>query len=187
MKNNRHGNVLILAVVLVALALLVGGGFYYQSYKPKSELENPVAPAPVVEGPTTTTPVSSEDSPREVFSNQPGAVKSVTRADSNWTLVVNLLSPNPRWIPGGSSDVGGFFIDQNPKTRNLVVTSDTKTYSCDGSNPTRLTETSSFLSGIQDTISRSKTDEGIVGEFGYTAYFDINGTTITALYQQCLP
>jgi hypothetical protein len=129
----------------------------------------------------------------EVFKNQPGAIKSVTASGSNnWVLAVDLLSPNPKWIPGVDS-TGGFFINQNSKIRNLNVTSTTKAYDCgmqygnDTSVPPSLQNISSFISNIKNIVSKAKTDPRSVGEFGHTAYFDISGTNITAIYTQCLP
>jgi len=134
-----------------------------------------------------------ENSTIEIFNKQPGAIKSITAQSSNqWVLAIDLLSHNPKWIPGVDS-TGGFFINQNTKIRNLTVSTNTKAYDCgvqyaDGTviGP-RLQNTSSFISNIQNTINKAKTDLGLIGEFGYTAYFDINGTNITAIYMQCLP
>lgn len=141
----------------------------------------------------TSNQVNSETSLNEVFKNQPGAVKSITvKSNNQWILAVDLLSRNPKWLPGDDS-TGGFFINQNTKIRNLTVSNNTKAYDCetqyaDGHNvPPSLQNTAAFIAKIQDTINKSKTDKGLVGEFGYTAYFDISGTNITAIYQQCLP
>ena len=128
---------------------------------------------------------SSEESLTEVFKNQPGAIKSI-KADgvNKWILAVDLLSGNSNWVPGENE----FFINQNTKIRNLNVTANTKTYNCAGTGrPDLLVNTSNYVSNIQDKINKAKTDPGLVGHFGYTAYFDINGTNITAIYERCLP
>ncbi len=187
MDNNRWGYASILIVVLVAIALLIIGSLYYRSHTPKLETSSP-QPAAVVDDGVPSATTSSGSSSGEVFRNQPGAIVApIGRADQGYVLSVNLLSGNPQWIPGGSDNHGGFFIDQNPKVRNLVATPATKAYRCDGANPTRSVDISEFIPVIQNIIIKSQTDAGLVGEFGYTAYFDIKGTTITALYEQCLP
>jgi len=115
---------------------------------------------------------SSESSTNEVFKNQPGSIKSITVKNNNqWILAVDLLTRNPNWTPGGELP---FFLNQNPKVRNLNVTGATKTYNCNGVNPDLLINTQTFISNIQEASYK-------------TAYFDINGTNITSIYQQCLP
>jgi hypothetical protein len=130
---------------------------------------------------------NTEESSSEVFKNQPGAIKFIdSQGAGKWTLAVDLLSHNSKWIPGVDS-TGGFFINQNSKIRNLFITANTKAYTCKDARSDSLTNTSSFISNIQSTLIKAKTDPVLVGEFGYTAYFDINGTNITAIYMQCLP
>lgn len=128
----------------------------------------------------------SEESSTESFKNQPGAIKSITSNGTNkWIFAVDLLSANPKWTPGGSEE---FFLNQNTKIRNLSITANTKIYNCDGrGNPYLFAEVAGYISRIQDLINKSKTDPGLVGHFGYTADFDISGTNITTIYEQCLP
>ncbi len=135
---------------------------------------------------------TGENSSQEIFKNQPGAIKSITVRDNNqWVLAVDLLSGNPKWLPGVDS-TGGFFINQNSKIRNLIVTQDTKTYDC-GPGPDNndtsadvLNATSSFIAEIKTDIdSGNYTIKGQYG--GPVRYMDINGSTITAIYAQCLP
>jgi len=171
MKNNKGFSVVLMVIAVLAIV----GIAYYAGTKNSENI----------------TPVSSEEASNEIFNNQPGAVKSIKAEGNNqWTLAVDLLTRNPKWLPGVDSN-GGFFINQNPKIRNLTVTKDTKTYNCENPGPMPKAMPNSlqnaFISEIQDTINRSKTEKGLIGEFGYTAYFDINGNTITAIYQQCLP
>lgn len=139
---------------------------------------------------------SSENSLTENFINQPGAIKSITTNGINkWILAVDLLSPNTKWIPGVDSP----YINQNPKIRNLNVTSATKAYDCgtqyaNGNNVgPSLQNISSFITNIQNTITQAKAD--FKNRVGATermtdwalARFDIRGTNITAIYQSCLP
>ena len=133
---------------------------------------------------------NSETSSTEVFNNQPGAIKSITDKDNNqWMLAVDLLSRNPKWLPGVDS-TGGFFVNQNTKVRNLNVTNATKTYNCgtgpDGNESSAdvLQNTSSFISAIQADKNKGNYNKEF---FGPVRYFDINGTNITAIYEQCLP
>ena len=128
--------------------------------------------------------LSSENSLVEIFNNQPGAIKSVVvKGNNQWILTVDLLTKNPNFLPGETD----FFTNQNLKIRNLTVTKDTKAYNCQNPKDYLLGNISSLMSNIQDVINKAKTDSGLIGTFGYTIYFDINGTSITAIYQQCLP
>lgn len=130
-----------------------------------------------------STTSSSENSSTEVFKNQPGAIKSITvKGNNTWIFAVDLLTRNPNWLPSIDS-TGGFFINQNPQIRNLNVTNATKTYKCKNTVANLLTNTSSFISYTQGV----KKSWGTANQADYTAYFDINGTNISAIYEQCLP
>jgi hypothetical protein len=123
---------------------------------------------------------------KESFIKQPGAIKSIKREDNKWIFAVDILTLNKEWIPGVDS-TGGFFINNNPKIRNLKVVNNTRVYDCGIQNANgssvgpSLQNTSDFISKIQPQVDNS------TAEFGYTAYFDILGTDIFAIYQQCLP
>ncbi len=141
---------------------------------------------------STPTSTTSETSSQEVFKNQPGAIRSLAVSGNNqWIFSVDLLSYNPHWLPGVDS-TGGFFINQDPKIRNLTVTKNTEAYNCggpdgDGGKPGLLVDTSSFISQIQADINSGNytVKKGQYG--GPVRYLDINGSNITAMYQQCLP
>ena len=113
----------------------------------------------------------------EVFKKQPGEIKSITvSGNDQWLLTVDLLSHNPDFLPGISS----YFINQNPKIRNLTVIKDTKSFICgagpdkNDTTPDIAQNTSVFLSNIEKREYK-------------TVYFDIQGSNISAMYQQCLP
>jgi len=134
------------------------------------------------------TSSNSEESLTETFKNQPGAIKS-----KEWDgaeFLVDLLTNNSNWVPGGSEE---FFINQNSKIRRLNVNNATIVKNCatqykDSSYTSGFkSDLLSFTTYVQNKIDKAKTDSGVLGEFGYTAYFDINGTNITAIYEQCLP
>lgn len=139
----------------------------------------------------TTGLACGEDSLQEVFSNQPGAIKFLTpELGIRWVLAVDLLTHNPNFIPGETP----FFINQNTKIRNLIVTANTKTYNCEDTKPSLLVNTSNYINDLQSSIIRTKSElkYRVGGPIELatdytTAYFDINGTNITAIYQQCLP
>jgi len=123
---------------------------------------------------------STEESTSEVFKNQPGEIKSIESKGSNeWLLAVDLLSHNPKWIPGVDS-TGGFFINQNPKIRNLNVSNTTNIYVC-GPGPDENDTSADILVSTSDFIKEIQSSDY------KTRYFDINGSNITAVYQQCLP
>lgn len=145
----------------------------------------------------TSTSVGNENSTSEVFSNQPGAIKSIIANGTNrWLLVVDLLTINTKWLPG----VNDPFVNQNTKIRNLNVTTNTKTYNCgagpDGNDTTAdvLISTSNFVTNLQNKITQRKSDlkYRIGGPIEImtdwiVSSFDIDGTNITAIYEKCLP
>lgn len=126
----------------------------------------------------TTQQVSTdnEESSTEIFNNQPGSVKVLTpELGIRWVMAVDLLTLNLNFIPGEND----FFINQNPKIRNLIATYNTKTYKCGADQkPSVLQNTGDFINDMQ---------KNIISNGQATVYFDINGTSITAMYQQCLP
>ncbi len=177
-------------IVVLALALVIlGGGLYYALHAPRVSAP---ASAPEVVVTSTSTPTSptstvSEDIPKESFSKQPASVKSIAKVDRSWSFALDLLTQNPKWIPGGIIDAGGFFINQSTKVRYLGIATDAKAFKCDGANATREVTPASFVADVESILARAKTEPGVVGEFGYAAYFDIKGNAITGLYEQCLP
>jgi hypothetical protein len=179
-------------IVVIVLAILIGAGTYLLGKKSNEKISEPVVTETSTEEKLTdenplVVTASGEDSAAEVFKYQPGAIKTITnQKDDKWLLAVDLLTKNPNYRPGGETD---YFINQNNKVRNLLVTNETKTYECNGVNADALRNTSKFMSDIQ--VNMIKRDEE-AKKFGtkaydYTSYFDINGTEITAIYQQCLP
>lgn len=181
-------------IIVIVLVILVGAGAYLLGKKEGEKTLEPVAVETTavekqVDANISNVAVTSggEDSTTEIFKNQPGAIKSITnQSDNQWLLSVDLLTPNTHWVPGGQSD---FFLNQNPKIRNLLVTNETKNYVCDGVKADVLGNTSKFMSDLQATIIRNEEEAKKFGTkaYDYTAYFDINGSNITAVYQQCLP
>jgi hypothetical protein len=172
MKNNKGftGIGIILAIIAV---LVVGGGAYYlgtkNSFIPQNtEVDN-------LEPIENTDEVNTEEPVVEFFHNQPGDIKSIiVKGENQWILAVDLLSRNPNWLPGVDS-TGEFFINQNPRIRNLNVTENTKTYNCQQDvEASFLLNTAIFISNLQKASYK-------------TVYFDIDGENITAMYQQCLP
>lgn len=136
----------------------------------------------------TPAPVedSAENSLKDIFKNQPGAIKSIKIEGNNqWTLAVDLLSINANWIPGVDS-TGGPLLNQNTLIRNLTVTANTKTYNCGNS----LVNTSSFITNLENTITRIKSERasGTAGkmEDWTTVYFDIDGSDVTAIHDNCI-
>lgn len=156
---------------------------------PNNEKETPFV-QDVSDG-TFTINSDSEESISEVFNNKPGAIKSVRSDGSNkWIIEVDLLSNNNNWVPG----VNLPFVNQNTKIRDLTVNFDTKIYECnEGAKPTILVNNSNFINKLQNRISQAKNEfknrvGGVEDIMDWvTAYFDINGNNITAIYEQCLP
>ena len=138
---------------------------------------------------TVPTPVSSESSTKEVFTEQPGAIKSITtEGNGSWQLSVDLLTLNPHWQPGVDTS-GEFFINQNSQLRNLAITPSTKAYSCGNNNVANVSmSTPTFISEIQTRINQHNQETAQQQASQYVSYyFDINGSNISAIYEQCLP
>ena len=123
---------------------------------------------------------------------QPGAILSIImQNDSTWIFKVNLLKRNLKWLPGSNSDsTRDFFLTLNLKVKDLIVNKKAKIYECnDRGQAKTYAKSSDFIDMIQKTITRNKNESERHGRkpYSYTAYFDIDGTTITAIYEQCLP
>jgi hypothetical protein len=118
-----------------------------------------------------------EESPNEIFNRQPGEIKSVTKRDQVWIVSVDLLTHNPKWLPGDDSR-GEFFINQNNKLRDLTITNTTKAYACGSGSNGELINISEDIQVFMDTFN----SEGYM-----TRYFDIVGTNVVSIYEQCLP
>ena len=206
MNKNKGIIGLGLIVAIVLGIVVVGGGAYYlgkgssdsSSYMPDKEcgfngekcidkdknLQQVDQGQAVIEDKKETKKVdstlSSEESSTESFNHQPGDIKSVKVGGvNNWIFAVDILSRNPNWLPGVDSS-GPFFLNQNTKIRNLNITSNTKTYNC-GEGPDNNSTSADVFVSTSDFIKKIQSDEY------KTRYFDISGTNITAIYEQCLP
>lgn len=127
--------------------------------------------------------INNKTEAEENFKKTPGAIKSIKKNGSEYNLGIDILTRNENWRPGDDAS-GSFFVNQNPLIRSLIVTNSTKTYGCsDSQNSATPDNTINYITKITESLSRPET----LGEFGYTAYFDIEGTKITAIYTQCLP
>lgn len=185
--------VIIILVVAIAAGILIGTATKKAPVQEKLLFvaEEGILDERPVEEPIEELAEEPEAAPQEFFVNQPGEVKLITSIGVNqWVLAVDLLTHNPNFIPG----VSGFFINQNPKIRNLNVTNTTNTYLCgagpDGNETTADVpqNTSSFMQGVQSRINefnQLNIQQQLATYVAY--YFDIERTDITAIYQQCLP
>ncbi len=125
----------------------------------------------------------TEDSPTESFKNQPGAIKSIKKDGSDkWVLSIDLLTRNPDWIPGAQNS-GPFFFNQNQKIRELTLDSSTKISNCTSQNNNYASNFENNLQGFVKYAEKTTKENN----FGFTEYFDISGTKITTIYEQCLP
>jgi hypothetical protein len=126
---------------------------------------------------------------KDKFKWQPGAVLSiVAKNDSTWIIKINLLTQNPKWLPGVAG-TGNFFINLH-KILNLTISNKTKTYKCEDScKPETSSKTSDFIDEIQKIIAEYKDEPEILENepYVYTVYFDFDENTITALHEKCLP
>lgn len=183
---HKLGLATIAVVIVVALIVLVGLCYVMNKRSSshgsvKAVGENTVIPSTVA---TTTAPlptqvngtaVNSSDVDQESFTRQPGAIVSVSKNVNGWVLGVDLLTQNSKFNPGVDDEP--FFINQNPKIRDLHVTHATKAYKCNGATDASYMETTPAELLV---IIQAKEGEK-------TGYFDITGSFIIGVYQQCLP
>lgn len=127
---------------------------------------------------TINSTVNTEESSTESFNHQPGEIKVIKDIGrGQYEITVDLLTPNPKWIPGGSEK---FFSNQSLKIRSLYMDLSTKTYNCGEGTDGNLTtadvpeNNSIFINKINNSNYKNR-------------YFDISGTKIVAIYEQCLP
>lgn len=198
MENKSKLNTVLLIIIIILL--VIGLGYFFLRDSKENENTDLVNNLPQEEinnlsqeNKESLISEKSEESDNEIFVSQPGTIKSiVVNKDEDgfekgsWTLSVDLLSSNPNWLPGIDS-TGGFFLNKNPKIRNLNISSATKIVNCGAQMENYGSGFSgdllSFINYAQNRIDDLKN----TAEFGYTAYFDIEGTNITAVYEQCLP
>lgn len=188
---------------LAALIVVGAGVFWYWSNK-QTDVDAPKSPSPTATS-TIDGEVGEEDAQKS-FKMQPAETSTITQNSSGWTFALDILSPSylaPSHLSQGCTlATCGLFVNQNPKIRNFLVTKDTKTYKCgngpDGNltGPDVLIDTTVFVAYIQNRLAhdleiQTKYPNSRVGGYDgpptYTAYFDIAGDRITAIYEQCLP
>jgi hypothetical protein len=144
---------------------------------------------------TNNQVINSENPNQEVFRNQPGQIMSLKNQLNGMIVDVDILSRNTKWLPGVDG-AGQFFINQDPKIRNLNITPATRSYIC-GLGPDINETTADVLVDIKTFIEGqniiNKLNELIYLPIGQKRdnypvyYFDINGSNIGAIYEQCLP
>lgn len=172
-------------ITITSLAIIICFGLYTLTRKDATHInldteikassqENNTEPNNFNEEIAVTTTNKQENIPLA----QPGLITSVTKQGADrWELVIDILSHNNNWTPGGES-TGSFFINKNPKLRYLTVTESTKSYQC-GDGPDGNATTPDILIPNSDFLE-------LIKEYA-TAYFSITKTNILAMYQQCLP
>lgn len=110
----------------------------------------------------------------ETYKDQPAAVVAVSTDSKIVTL--DFLARNPKWLPGNNSK-DPFFLNDNPKLRDVLINGSTKAFVCGGVSGAAIVPTSAATM-ISDLNS---------GSNSHIAYFDIEDGAITAIHQQCLP
>jgi len=92
------------------------------------------------------------------------------------TVILDFLARNPKWLPGNNSE-GPFFLNDNPKLRDVLINNSTKAFAFSGVSGAAIAPIS-----VETTISDLNS-----GSNSHIAYFDIEDGVITAIHQQCLP
>lgn len=193
-KNKGFIGIGLLVAIILGIVVVGGGAYYFGTKKNTKVVENTSVTNPIEENNSHEVPAgpygteadyvapkpinSAEESSTESFKNQPGEIKGIKDIGrGQYEITVDLLTPNPKWIPGGNEKI---FLNQSSKIRSLYMDLSAKTYNCgegaDG-NPTTADvpeNNSIFINKINNSNYKNR-------------YFDISGTNITAIYEQCLP
>ena len=191
MSNNSNGFAAVAAIGIVALIVVVGGALYYyrSSSNPTTSTDNTFIEERPVSQASTTVTTSAQTAEQEHFVRQPGAIKTMRKEGDRWIMGVDLLSNKAGWLPG----VNERFENLNSRIRDLTVTSATKAYSCGGNDNVLVTDTDTYMrNNVQASFERSKSDAARFNReetmTDWVLYdFDIEGSTIVALYLPCLP
>ncbi len=122
---------------------------------------------------------------QEVFTNQPGGIKSIKSTGGKYVVAVDILNPNTKWVPGSDTS-GDFFINENLTLRNLEIDNSTVIKNCSMQQSDTASQFENNLKSFESRVSKAITEPNY-SKFGYTAYFDITGSKVTTIYEQCLP
>lgn len=118
---------------------------------------------------------------KDVFEDQYGIIKSATNVGKNqWILAVDLVTRNSKWLPGIGKEP--FFINQNPKIRNLNITTETKAYHLCSGPEGKPVNIEVFMQDLQKTMERNLEVAREVARI-----FDITGHDIVNIYSSCVP
>jgi hypothetical protein len=149
---------LVIALVIVVFAGLVV--YFFTSQK-----KTPTQDSKVVL--TTEDKISAES---EKWENTPAEIKKLYIKDSFSYLSLDVLSPNPNFLPGEND----FFINQNDKLREVKIDDNTRFYKC-GPGPDNQDTTADVESDVKELRA------------SVIYYFDITDSLVKNIYEQCLP
>ncbi len=112
----------------------------------------------------------------EKRSSAPAEITAITEKNGITYLTLDMLTINKDFKPG----ITDYFINQNPKIRDLSIAADAKAFNCDtNSTPTLSASLNDTITAIQQSLS------GATAKVIYS--FDIADGKINTIYQQCLP
>lgn len=191
---------LLILIVLMIFALRIMmqdkekyfGGGEKNNIEEQEIDDNNIIPGTVVfeENP----PIIKEDSQcgktvKCIASYQPGAVRAFDVTSEGPIIKVDYLSANPNWLPGDDSS-GGFFLNKNPKLRQLLISKDVKIFTCGGLGGGPEVK---FTGKLDDYVKTMKESVAYNAD-GWAVYnFDVVATQngwdgdIVNIYEQCLP
>ena len=126
-------------------------------------------------------------SPKEEPADQkraytPAEIKKIFEENGTTYLTLDILTINKDFQPG----VTDFFINQNPKLRDIAINENTKAYDC-GAGPDNNATTPDVSVSVQTVLDSMQQWLATSGNWPLTYYFDIKNNTINTIYQQCLP
>jgi hypothetical protein len=189
-----HGFIGIALLVILAIAI-VGGVTYVAVNKSKtntiSDQEQQVAADNFdfqlfdEKNEPEKTSGNTVDVTQEMFKNQPGGIKSIKNTNGKYIVAVDILNPNTKWVPGSDTS-GDFFINENLTLRNLEIDNSTIIKNCSMQQSDTASQFENNLKSFESRVNKAITEPDY-SKFGYTAYFDITGSKVTTIYEQCLP
>lgn len=123
--------------------------------------------------------INSSSTEPEKFQDTPVAIKKIFQKSNETYFSVDVLSPNPDWVPGQTP----FFLNKSTKLRAVAINDSTKYYFCGNDNlPDVLVSQQSMIDYINMML-----DEADEYDRGVGVYVDIEGSIVKSIYQQCLP
>lgn len=173
-KNYKKKRIITTAIIVIAIVVWVIIAKTCKTQTPP--IQETTTNRNVQQWKLTLEITAPEEEPAdEKRSSAPAEIKQIT--EKNWVtyLTLDMLTINS----GSQLGATDFFINQNPKIRDIALAGDAKAFTCDtNSVPTVSVSLKDTITAIQQSLSGATTK--------ITYSFDIADGKINAIYQQCV-